>query len=200
MNRRIVALALVATLLHGCATVSDYPASWPKVASGSQVGDCPDIAGTYGNVGVSASENARQIRLSDLFPIPEESDTVKIVQAPDTIAIASHKAGVESHRLAYASARLGYGPWESWDQRKSNAFMCLRDLLSGRQLTFNHQGNSSSLGGVGIIGGYSAEGVTFRKATDGSLLVRFSKSLGALLVLIPVGKTEEVWYRYARID
>jgi hypothetical protein len=65
-------------------------------------------------------------------------------------------------------------------------------------LIFNHQYNPPGEGIFpGIIAAHS-ELILFKKATDGSLLVIFSSSTGALIVLLPVGKREQIWYRYSR--
>ena len=189
MKKTIMALIVSSAFLVGCVTISSYPDSWPKVAE-NKIGDCPDISGTYSNVGISAPDNARPVHLSDLFPLGE-TDVVKVVQTPDTIVISALMDGVETTTLTYTSSR--------WHPKKHMGFMCVLSIPFERQLMFNHLYNPPDEGIFpGIIFNHS-ELILFKKATDGSLLVVFSSSSGALIVLLPVGKSEQIWYRYSRV-
>ena len=202
LNCGLSGLTLIfALLVSACVTVDERPASWPSRSEPNLIGKCANIAGRYQNTGSSAPASAKPILLSELLLL-EAGDEVVITQTPDKIIATSIRADVAVSMATYGSSLVSVaGILEGWDTRKPMAFACLLDVLTGRRdVSFNHQRTDSKItglgGGAGAVVVTESAAVRYSKAEDDSLLVGFMKSSAAILIMIPVGVTEEVWYRY----
>lgn len=191
----VAALAFAAPLLiHGCAVTGGYPESWPQLGPQQLTGKCPDIAGTYENSGTSAPADALALSLSQIFGLGS-GDTVEILQTPETINVVLRRSGQIVEEANFPSAEAGFG----WDSSRARAFMCPYDVLSGRVLYFSHQSRSEIGGSVGlVVANWSA--VRFKKMIDGSLAVLFTKGTGAIVILVPVGTVDQVWYWFRKVN
>ena len=186
---------LFLSLLGGCAVIGSYPRDWPD-DEGKQIGTCPEIAGTYNNVGVRHPPEATPQSLTQLFGM-RDGDRVVIDQSLDTISVAVSKSGELVETVVFKSGET----WGGWDTSLPRTFNCLLNVPDfQRKLSFSHL-MRSSIGGVGGFGagivGASGESVRFTRRMDGSLLLHFSKGWGALIGIVPVGYSEQFWIRYS---
>jgi hypothetical protein len=180
--------------------VGSYPSDWPS-ADGKQVGKCPQIAGKYRNVGVRHPPEGASPSLSQVLGLPD-GDGVVIDQTSDTISVTVSRSGEPVETIVFTSGERHFrGELTGWDTSQPRTFSCLLEVPGfQRRLSFSHL-MRSGIGGVGAFGagmvGGSGEGVDFKKAADGSLLLRFGKGWGALIGPLPVGYGEQFWIRFA---
>lgn len=180
-NAIIVGLC-AAISLHGCAVVGPYPSHWPKIGQAKLVGKCPDISGKYKNHGLSSPSDAEQLTLTQILGL-EDGDVVEITHSPDVISVS----------LRTTDGRLVERDFQS---------RCILDIPGGRKLLLSDLENDheSSFGGMPGILAMSGEMTPLYKAVDGSLIVAFQKSWGGLIVVLPIGMQERVWYRFEPLE
>ena len=188
MRRRapIDALAIVAAAwlgASGCViSHPDYPASWSPLVGGAA---CSVLSGTYEDRGVEGETGAGVFRghavsLSRiLFPGETGRATVVVVTAlaTDTLEIAA---------------------WDGTRLLKS-----LRLLAAGGD--YRCRAGAAEISATALIGeqvaGVQTDTFKLSKAGDGSLVLKHSSSGFGVIVVIPVGGSEDRWYRFkARVD
>lgn len=192
--RRVVLLLSVFLHLQGCMATNPYPSTWPSLESEVLVGECPTIAGTYQNEGVTYPPEVPSVPLTSFFPYllvsgESEADEVEISQDPNTVEVTLRTGERVVRVAAY---------------HKNAPIVCPYSLDEGRRLfTF------APRGGLGDEIGYagppffpvpvfygSGTYTWFRRAVDGSLVIETKSGWGALVLVVPVGSTSSVWYRY----
>ena len=177
-------LAVAAWLGASGCTIShpDYPATWSPLVGGST---CSVLTGTYEDRGVEGETGAAVFRgqavsLSRiLFPGETSRATVVVVTAlaTDTLEIAS---------------------WDGTRQIKS-----LR--LQAASGEFKCRTGVAEISATALVGeqvaGAQTDAFKLSKAGDGSLVLKHSTSGFGLILVIPVGGSEDRWYRFkARVD
>ena len=181
LRPRVASLAAAAgawLVASGCViSHPDYPASWSPLVGGST---CSVLTGTYEDRGVEGETGAAVFRgqavsLSRiLFPGETSRATVVVVTglASDTLEIASWDGPrpLKSLRLQAASG----------DYRcRGGAAEISATALIGEQVTGAH-----------------TDHFKLSKAGDGSLVLKHSTSGFGLILVVPVGGSEDRWYRF----
>jgi len=180
---RLAAAAAAWLGASGCViSHPDYPASWSPQVEGAT---CTVLTGTYEDRGVEGDTGAAVVRgqtvsLSRiLFPGETARATVVVVTAlaTDTLEIAAWDGTrlLKSLRLLAASG----------DYRcRAGAAEISATALIGEQ-----------------VAGAQTDTFKLSKAGDGSLVLKHSSSGFGLIVVIPVGGSEDRWYKFkARVD
>jgi hypothetical protein len=194
-SARRVVVATIALLLSGCAVTGSYPDRWPPLEPARLVGKCPDIGGTYKAEGIRYPE-AGSISLASLFLLGD-ADRVDIVQSPNRISFIGYRSEKVTQRLDFGSAETEYG----WRNDVGQSFKCLLDIATGRRhLYFSHQAHVSQGGGFGAGPGFVLTtqwaATTYRKAEDGSLIIRSELGSGLIVTGVPAGAVDIIWYRF----
>ncbi len=196
MLRRFVCLVagVVITLnLPACISSNHYPASWPQTVKGEQIGNCPAIAGTYWNAGVSEPGNALVYTLTELLGL-SDGDYVLIEQTPDTLTASAWQSDTRIATITYT--RLSVTSSEAWkdsDLTRAQWFNCPLDLLSGRQFTFPH------LEGVHAwFPNFNISNVS--KTADGSLVVMLQDGGVSLRHPPAVADIDRIWYKFKAVN
>ncbi|PYM91114.1 MAG: hypothetical protein DME04_20005 [Candidatus Rokuibacteriota bacterium] len=185
MRRRAIARLTVAAGVwlgaSGCVfSHPEYPSSWAAQVGGST---CSVLSGTYEDRGVEGETGASVFRgqavsLSrHLFPGQTSRATAFVVTAlaADTLEIAAWDGPrlVKSLRLLAASG----------DYRcRAGAAEISATALVGEQ-----------------VAGVQTDRYRLSKAGDGSLVLKHSSSGFGLILVIPVGGSEDRWYRFNRL-
>lgn len=197
LSRREVRAMLIAGLLQlavsGCQVSGDYPRDWPEPAKKELVGKCPSIAGKYRNVGIGHPKEAGTLLLTRLFDL-EQGEQVEIAQSPEKIEMAVWMDGSRSGVVTFTTVWL-----DPFGDRKPRLFTCPIAIPGGRFISFADL-DSQAFGGIpGFIASGSHQ-VSLSTAEDGSLIVTVTDSGGVLMVLVPVGRVDRVYYRFERMD
>lgn len=188
---------IIISLFSGCAVTGDYPDEWPKLAPQKMIGKCPDISGKYKNLKVENpyfDSTPMPITLAQTLGL-SDGDHVEIWQSPEVIKVTVRNYGSEVEAVAFTSGEVGIG----WEKNRRHVFLCPYDIPSGRVIYFSHQGQSSIGGNQGIFAA-QWEGVSYYKAVDGSLVVKFTKGLGGVIAPFPFGKVDRIWYRFESFE
>jgi hypothetical protein len=180
---RLAAAAAAWLGATGCViSHPDYPASWSPPVDGPT---CSVLSGTYDDRGVEGETGAAVFRgqavsLSRIL-LPGETGRATVVVvtalATDTLEIAAWDGTrlLKSLRLLAASG----------DYRcRAGAAQISSTALVGEQ-----------------VPGVQTDAFKLSKAGDGSLVLKHSSSGFGVIVVIPVGGSEDRWYRFkARVD
>jgi hypothetical protein len=175
-----LAFSVICSALQGCA-VARYPDSWPAIRPEQLLGDCPHISGRYSNSGVAEPTDGGQPRLADFFfagLAARDSDEVRISQTSDKIDVALHSGGQIVRSFTFTKSWL----------RREDGFRCHFVIPTGLQdLSFHaQQGRTTPDGRI--------RSTDYRKAADGSLIVRASFSASNVALVMP-----HVWYRFSPV-
>jgi hypothetical protein len=203
----------------GCATSSGsppYPAQWASIASVPTPQGCPDLQGTYSNVGAASfpPEAGEPPSLAEVFTamarsttatgpaawgrswpaIPREPARVSVSQAPDSLTITFiDRAG------GHAALRFRlYRPALSED-RVDDLFSCRTLYREPTLRFFNEPASHTHVSILGIGGG--GTNINLLRSVDGSLVVHW-RSDDATVSRFVLGSNyhvENLWYRYSRV-
>ena len=152
--------------LAGCAFNTEYPASWPEPAAASDSGKCPDISGTFSDLGEFASGDGN-ISLSALLAqldVSNQSTTISLEGEYTVVVEHAGKAFEGSDRIIL--------------NRSSGDFSC-----DGGRLWISRIEWADPDGGIAVIIGRSKDNFGFTKTADGSLLAELNSSAGGALLL-----------------
>ena len=180
---RIAAAAAAWLGASGCViSHPDYPASWSPLVAGST---CSVLTGTYDDQGIEGETGApvfrgQTVSLSRiLFPGETGRATTVVITAlsTDTLEIAASDGTRLLKSLRLLAARRDY-------RCRAGAAEISATALVGEQ----------------VAGGHT-DAYKLSKAGDGSLVLKHSTSGFGLILVIPVGGSEDRWYRFkARVD
>jgi hypothetical protein len=183
-------MVVILALFGGCA-VTPYPSGWPEIDRAKLLGDCPDISGKYRNQSASHPSDAKPLSLTQVLGV-RDGDRVTIEQSTDAISVTASAAGEIVETLAYARKRFAGS-----NTSHLRNFAC---PMTSR-LYFSHMmASPSGTGGYGAFVLFDVDAAYFAKAGDGSLLLTFEKGWGALFAIVPAGRLDRVWYRFAPIE
>jgi hypothetical protein len=183
-------MVVILALCGGCA-VTPYPSDWPGIDRAKLIGDCPDISGKYRNQGASHPSDAKPLSLTQVLGV-KDGDRVTIEQSKDAISVTASDAGEVVETIVFAKKRFAM-----WHTNPPRNFGC----PSPHELYFSHMTQPPS--GPGSFGAFmvsEVEGAYFAKTNDGSLLLTFEKGWGALFAIVPAGRLDRIWYRFAPIE
>lgn len=169
---RLLALACL-LLPAGCAsTMQQVPESWPAIRPSA---GCPDLAGTYENVGVTSGKFGAAL---SWFVMPANDDkTRKHLESAYRIEIVG-----DSEREMDVSA---------W---RRNAFVARRTLK--RDVDYRCEEGAVVLS-VPSQGGSMLQGASLARATDLSLIARTSSvEVGVKYFILPYAIPARVWARF----
>lgn len=167
-------LIIQCTLLAACSSVTPYPNNWEPVESVAE-SSCPDMAGTYRNVGEEVDgTNRRDAYLGAYF-----RDYTEAFPSVGELTHISIEHGADNE------IQVSY--WIDADLVYKNAFPC----ANGQ---FADQVNPHGFGSIGI----SRVMRRFSRANDGALIISTSmdsKGMG-YLVPIPIIDHQTWWVRF----
>ncbi len=213
----VVALGLVLAQL-GCATSAGsppYPPGWASIKSAPTPEGCPDLEGTYNNLGTASfpPEAGEPPSLTDIFmamarsksptgpaawkrtwpTIPADSVWVSIRQAPGSMTITFIDSAGRRTPLSFRRYRFALS-----EDRVDDLFSC-RTLYDEPTLRFFNEPYAHSHVSILLIGG-GGTNVNLLKSIDGSLVVHW-RSDDVTVTRFVLGsdyQVDNLWYRYSR--
>ena len=189
-------LAALLLCLAGCAALPDYPAALPDLTpADDRVGVSPDISGRYSDRGQGFSpdgESLGEMSLTRLLgvrsadgSVPASAEVVVITgPANGMLELQALQGDQLLATLVHPeSAAASVGSIYPGTYAGNQGFVCLAV--------------ETAHGGAPGVGGYMIdESLLLRKAVDGSLVV-LRRNVGAgAIVMIPVWRRSETWYRF----
>jgi hypothetical protein len=204
MSQRLSSLragALALAALCGCSVIPAYPTSFPELTPAeARYGVAPDIRGRYRDRGLALSPDGEELGSASLRDLlrggarpgtasPESPELVVEVGVVDGfLELHFLRNGEEVESLTRREVRVEQG--EGADERSYVGNKGFAVLPVGT--------TSGGAGGVGAV--VIEESLWCRRAVDGSLVVLQREFGAALLVLVPVWRTNTVWYRFPPAD
>ena len=196
MRRARHALPALLVCLAGCAVVPNYPAALPELApADTRVGVSPDITGRYTDRGQGfspAGESEGEMSLTQLLGVRAPGGSV--LSNAEVVVIAGPANGVLElqsfqgdellgtlRRPETDAASVGSAYPETYAGNKGFVFLPVETTHSG----------SPGVGGYAID-----ESLWLRKAVDGSLVVLHRNVGAGVIVVVPVWRRSDVWYRF----
>ncbi len=188
-------MTLMALTLGGCATGS-YPDDWPSWQPSGP--ECPDIGGTYSNLGLASNPKARcgdpsandpfcrlhsALYIADIFDSPNLADLIA------TTRVRIQKPASDSFQFA-ALAADGSVIYSRTVSTTDGEFTCDRDGAVFRTGWKGYGGDTMGAAGAGT------RVFIFGKLSDGSLVLRKREGEAGALVVVPYAGTKNDWYRW----
>lgn len=161
-------LLLLSSLCSGCGYSTSYPPTWPEVETELVGNDCPDISGTYKELGHEAQEGKGASSLSSIFWEDEmDPEGLVVFSRPDTQTIVVEGA-YDGNPYRQRTLTLDGDDFSCHDGKiwVSDAFFAAAVMI------------------MAVVGGKETFG--FAKTDDGSLLAEYQSSAVGVYVLIPV--------------
>jgi hypothetical protein len=170
-------ILLLLTGLTACAFYQKYPADWAVVVS-IEKNKCPDISGTYKNLGESKQKGDEHKRL-DRILIPQSLIS-------DSISVNIHQSNEDTLEISF------------WKGQK----LILKKIYSkeNKEFSCSPQGirirYKDWFGGEGFELGMEWGWLYLAKSTDGALVVNQRSKVFGVLFFIPVFGSGSTWYRF----
>lgn len=169
---------LICLFCSACVFNDEYPVDWPAMVVDSE--ECPDISGTYEDLGLSVSSDGNH-RLSHLFlSEPLQAVDVRVtISQPDGQTLRVEALGADASEQAYRLLRDG------------SEYSCQegRIWISDTDLEIEPIGSLPPAVGVGRWR------MGLAKALDGSLVgEERSTVVGVALVIVPFGLSGETYF------
>ena len=165
-------------LCAGCVITSEYPDDWPKPGV-SMNGDCPDISGTYEDVGQGSLDGEWKSLSKTFFQSELASEGPVGIEQPDSESLV---VKVTSDGIDSATRSL---------QRAQNDFWCEDGKLWVSDV-------DKTLRVWAVARG--RDNIGFSKADDGSLLSEFDSKGGGLVFFIPVYGAVTSYFRWRAVE
>jgi hypothetical protein len=165
--------------LAGCASVSDYPAGWPKISEAEI--NCANVAGEYTNKGVNAAGG--DASLSVLFGLGPGATRVAILRTQDGMRVTAYAVNFVLSDVAIPITSLS---------------------CESRAVTYEYKGKiAATYHYEGKPYGDSfTQKIALSKAVDGSLVVH-SRNEDTWIAAVNLGElpwffTNDNWSRFER--
>ncbi len=166
---------------------ASYPSNWPEL----RTGPCDEVSGTFRNAAVASSAPERTTDAPLLVPLLRRgalvaSDAGSELGATASVSLAGASSDAASARVAHrrASEPLSFGA--IWRCGSDGAVVVSFPSFDG--------------GGESSTADRSAVTVALSKATDGSLVARWTmKSRGTSLVVVPYELEAVYWLRFSQV-
>lgn len=210
-------VVLASSALGGCAAwdaPSTYPQDWPELSLEGSAQGCPVVDGTYEDqavsVGGSGVDPATPRSLLALFkrmpaaafsPAPR-SRPVQPWAAPVSVRGVTLVSGPQVLELRFEGAvpasppaRFRYTRSALLETVLDDAYVC--DVLpDGARLHFLAEIDAVA-GGAPFLGfGLTRTTVSFYRASDASLIVRWGWRSDGVAVVVPYGRARDAWLRF----
>jgi hypothetical protein len=177
---RLLVAGLCCVSFTSCVWHPRYPRAWAPREPGTE-GVCPDVAGTYENLGESSGKSPKPRWLSSILfglytATPSFTGTVELRQPDDdTLEVLVWNGPEAEHRVF----SRGTGDL-SWDADR---------------LKVRHGYRRLAAEGLGLVGGWQT--VYLARDTDGWLVVKLRVESIGLLLIIPMFGSMSGWSRFA---
>ena len=205
--------------MSGCASITgptSYPKEWVSIDADMTADGCPNVEGTYSNLGTQAfpAELGQPPRLSDVFtrmgrwtwpfsprenkqawPNLPDAISVRILQAPDLLTV--YFLGRNGDQTLLQFRRYHF----SWSEKRfDDLFTCYASHKEPR-LRFFAELESTRTILPNLYVGASGTLVLLLKATDGSLSVQLrNESVGISAIILGSHVSfDSVWWRYTAL-
>jgi len=212
------ALLSLLGMLFGCASMTgpvSYPQSWPPPTADLTANGCPNLAGVYANRAEAHApkELGGGPRLTDVFArmaratgltavppgkawhVPEDAESVAIVQAPEALRVVFLDRGRELSALEFRRYRF------SWSERRYDDLYTCYTPENGPRLRYFAEPESHSIYIPNLYLGGGGTLVFMLRAADGSLVVQWrNESVGISAIVVGTHFSfDSVWWRYPRM-
>jgi hypothetical protein len=195
---RIARHALLALFvcLAGCAVVPNYPAALPELApADARAGVSPDLTGRYADRGQGISpggESAGERSLTELLGVRAPDGSV--LGNAEVVVIAGPANGVLELRSFQGDELLG--TLRRPESTAASVGSAYPETYAGNK-GFVFLPVETTHSGAPGVGAYATdESLWMRKAIDGSLVVLHRNAGAGVIVLLPVWRRSDVWYRF----
>ena len=181
----------------GCAVVPAYPADLPPLTPAETgYGVVPDISGQYSDRGSGFEPDGTpqpDMSLRELLRVPGPELASDSARADDVVVVAMGNGLLEFQfrrdAALFATLHRHAARVDSGEGGDKSNYTCNKGFVS---LVVN----ADSLGGWPLGLAFHEESLWCRRAADGSLIVLDHQLTGALLVVLPMWRRDDVWYRF----
>ena len=182
---------LLIALLSGCVFREQYPEEWEGLQEVSD--ECPNIAGTYKNIGQLDPSTVEKGQYTAYWEIPLTGELLDSGRGEEAIS-ATH--------VEIAQPTPGILEVKAWEEselvttkryyEESGDFKCKSGFLVIHFAT--------NCGGAPEAFGCGSRNDHFAKGTDGALILKLNeKGVGAVMIIIPAAVSDWRWYRFDAI-
>jgi hypothetical protein len=171
--------AAICLALAGCASVSSYPPSWPRI-SDAEI-NCADVAGEYANKGVDAGGG--EASLSVLFGLGPGATRVAMKRTQEGMRVTAYYVNAVLRDISIPMTSLSC-------QDKAVTYEYQTAIAAG----YRYEGQP--------VGDRTSHKIALHKAVDASLVVHSQRSDTWIAMVnwgeLPWFSTDETWARFER--
>lgn len=181
----VVGAAVAVFGASGCTSYAVYPSNWPSIDASSSTDCLSSLVGEYHNAGEYGSTNGGSPRYSPPYLSSYFFANQAAAARADRVRIS--KAAEEGLRIELVDGDQALAPVEI---RAEKDFRCESGWVIIESSRFVAEN----------VSGHESNAYHFKRAQDGSLVVKIDSSAVGLVLVMPVAGSSTEWQRFLPVD